>query len=300
MGTLLASPLYTVGAASGPQWQANALDDSGVSWICTDEAGWSSSPPARPSQTARTTGDGTITDTGFYDGRLVTLQGTCIAPDQTTMLLAKLAIKQVIKPRNPVTLRVDELHLSRQISVRLYDQVNITDQGSSAFKWQVGLFAGDPRLYSVNTVSVECELPGEGPGAVGRVYPRAYPRVYPGGGAGEAGQVTFDQQGDYDLTPAVITVAGPVINPVIQHAESGSQLAFNLAVNYGQELVVDLGSASATLQGDPASGFLLPGSAWFMLAEGANQVQFRGSPGAGPGGGPGSPRMTLTASSAWS
>lgn len=300
MGSVLASPLYTVGAAGGLQWQGNALDDSGCSWIVQSEAGWSSSPPARPSQTARTVGDGTITDTGFYDGRLITLQGTCIAPDQITMLFAKLAIKKAVKPRNPVTLRVDELHLSRQVQVRLFDQVNIQDQGSSAFKWQIGLLAGDPRLYSVDSVSVDCPLPGEGPGAVGRAYPRSYPRLYPGGGPGANGAVIFDQQGDYDLTPAVITVTGPVINPVILHAESGSQLAFSLTVDYGQTLIVDLGSASATLGGDPASGFLANGSAWFQLVPGVNQVSFRGAPGTAPAGIPGTPRMTLTAASAWS
>lgn len=296
----LNSPLYTIGTLRAPLWQANALDDSGCAWICESEAGFSSSPPARPAQTDKTSGDGTWTGNGWYSGRVITLQGTCVAPNQVAMLWAKMAIKKAVKPYKPLNLRVDELHLSRQVQVRLNDQVQIQDEGDVAFKWQIALFAGDPRLYSVDTLSVSCELPGEAAGGTGRAYPRSYPRLYPGGGPGADGEVVFDQVGDYEQTPAVITVTGPVINPVIQHAESGSQLAFSLTVDYGQVLTVDLGSASATLQGDPASGFLASGSAWFMLSEGVNQVSFRGAPGTAPGGVPGSPRMTLTASSAWS
>lgn len=297
--TQLSTPLYTLGTIEAPLWQGNALDSSSCAWVVESESGWSSSPPVRPSEQDRTVGDGAWAGDGYYQARLITLTGRCVAPDQVSMLWAKAAAKAAIRPRGLVTLRVDELHLSRAVQGRLHDQVQIQDQGPIAFKWQWGMFVPDPRLYAVNSESLSCGLPGAG-SEPGRTYPRTYPLTYTGI-AGDSSQVIFTQSGDYDYTPALITVTGPVINPVILHDRSGSSLTFTLTLGYAQAMVIDLAAMSAVIGGTTsANQYLTAASAWWMLEPGDNVVRFRGEPGLGPDGLIGAPRMTLTAASAWS
>ena len=81
------------------------------------------------------------------------------------MLWAKETMKSAIDPHQFATLRVDELHLSRQAQVRLSDKVEIQDKGSTAFTFAVGLFAPDPRRYAVNSVSLATGLPAARPWA---------------------------------------------------------------------------------------------------------------------------------------
>jgi hypothetical protein len=295
----LDSPLYTVTGPNGAVWQGNALDATGCAWVVTAEDGWSSSPPARPSQVDKTVGDGTWAGMGYFAGRLVTLTGTCIAPSQLAMLWAKEAIKAAIDPHNLATLRVDELHLSRTAQVRLSDKVEIQDQGNVAFTFTMGLFAPDPRRYAVSSVSLATGLPAGA--TVGRAYNRTYPVSYGGAGLTAQGSVTFWNAGSYPQSPGVITFYGPVINPEVIHAQSGKSLTFQLTLNYGQTLVVDLGAQSALAAGTSSVIQALTGSsAWFMLVPGQNQLLFRGQAGTPPPGITAAPSMLVVASSAWS
>lgn len=302
MGTPLDSPLYTLtDALTGNVWQGNAVDDSGCAWIVETEDGWSSSSPARPTQVDKTMGDGTWTGEGFYAGRLVTLTGTCVAPSQLAMLWAKENIKSAIGPHGLATLQVEELHLTRQCQVRLNDKVELQDKGNIAFTYQMGLFAGDPRKYAMNSVSLATGLPPGG--TTGRTYSRVYPLIYGGAGLQAAGSVVFYQIGNYSGTPAVITIFGPVISPTIQHTQSGKSLTFNMTVQYNQWLVIDLSQQTALLQGTQSVINTITGaSAWFMLTPGPNELRFRGQAGPVPVAVEGSvaPVMQVVASSAWS
>lgn len=297
--TALTSPVYTLGMGTAAEWQANALDPAGCAWICETEDGWSSSPPARPTQQDKTLGDGTWAGTGYYAGRLITLTGTCVAPDQIAMLNAKDAIKAAVGPWSPVTLQVDELTgLSRIAQVRLSDKIELQDKGNIAFTWQMGLFAPDPRRYQNFAVQLATGLP---PGTTtGRTYPRTYPDIYGGAGLTASGSVVFYQIGDYPTAPAVITIYGPVINPTIQHTQSGKQLMFALTLAYNQFLVVDLGAQTALVGGTAnVVNTVTASSAWMMMMPGANEFRFRGQAGLSPAGLNVQPSMVVVASSAW-
>jgi hypothetical protein len=292
----LNSPLYTIG--TGPTaWNGNAVDNSGCSWVVQSEDGWSASPPARPSQQDKTIGDGTFAGTGYYAGRLITLQGTCVAPSQVAMLWAKEAVKSAFGPSDLAEFRVDELHLSRYCTVRLADKIEILDKGPVAFTWQFGVLAPDPRRYSVDPVSLSCGLPMAGAGN-GRTYPRTYPLLYSGAGTG--GEVVFTQAGNYKYTPAVITIQGPAVSPTVEHDVSGSHITLDMTVGYGRYVVLDLGAQTAMLGGtQTVATSVTSDSAWFMLSPGENVLGFRGEAGVNPDGSPGSPVMTVNGASAW-
>lgn len=278
------------------QWQGNYLDDTGCAWIVTSEDGWSSSAPARPSQADKTIGDGTWAGEGFYAGRLVNLQGTCVAPDHLSMLWAKEALLAAFGPWNLTTLQVDELHLTRTAQVRLSDKIEIQDKGAWAFSFAFGLFAPDPRRYGP-----PAELAVSLPSGLtsGRAYPRTYPVLYGAGGGG--GAAVWVNSGTYAMgAPAVCTIYGPVITPRIDHTQSGCHLLFNLTVPYGEFLVVDLAAQSAMLGGTASrTGALTTDSAWFLLPPGENEVRFTGQAGTNPDGSTGTPWMTVAAAPAW-
>jgi hypothetical protein len=299
MSVILASPVYTLGsAATGATWQGNVTDDSGVDWIVEDEAGWSSSPPVRPQQEDKSAGDGAWQGPGAYAARVITLSGTAIAPSQTLMLWAKEAIKAAASPRALAPLQVDEAHLSRMVMVRQTDDVAIKDLGRDAFTFSLIMTAADPARYSIGDVPQSTGLPATS--VTGWTYPRVYPRLYGGSGGPAQGSVVFVQEGNYDATPATITFSGPLITPTVAHVQTGRTLSFDLTLGQYDTLIVDLAAGTALLNGTASrAGTLTPGSAWFLLVPGSNELQFRGAAGATTDGSTPNPQMTVAAASAW-
>lgn len=288
---ILETPVYTLGS-----WQGNVTDPFGVDWIVKEEDGWSTSPPIRARREDKESGDGAWAGPGDYGPRTITLSGVAVAPSRLDMLAAKDRIKACIDARTQQRLQVDEDHMSRWSMVRLSDQIQPVDQGARVFAWTLIVTADDPRRYSVDTTVVSTRLPAAGD--VGRTYPRTYPMDFGGYVPGGSGSVQITQAGDYDQTPARITITGPVSTPRIAHVQSGRSLSFNLTIPTGQYLDIDLGAKTALLNGTASRmGTVLGGWAWFMLQRGPNEIQFRGIDVGAPGDP--DPVMTVTASSAW-
>lgn len=292
MATPIASPVYTLGA-----WMGNVEDDWGTEWLVENEDGWSSSPPVRPVAEDRAHADGAWGAPGLYGARVISLSGRAFARTRVEMLAAKDRIKAAVNPRDLLPLIVEEAHLTRCATVRLSGQVELQDVSANMFSFGLTVTATDPRRYGVDRITQSTLLPiGIG---VGRTYNRTFDYTY-GGGGGESGAIFIDQIGDYDQTPAVITIVGPVIDPRVEHVQTGRYLAFTLTVEWGEELVIDLAAQTALLGGHANRAHTLtPGSAWFHLVPGENEILFRGSPGTTPDGSPPEPQMTVTAAPAW-
>ena len=285
------TPRYYLG-----DWSGNATDAFGVDWVVTSEDGWSSSPPIRPRQEDKEAGDGSWAGPGNYGARVISLAGIAMAPNRMEMLAAKERIKACITARSKKTLQVEEAHRTRQALVRLTDQIDITDKGATGFTWTLIVTADDPRRYAADTTVASTLLPAATD--VGRTYPRTYPWTYGAYTPGATGSVQIDQIGDYDQTPARITIRGPISAPRVGHIQTGRSLGFNLALAVGQTLEIDLGAKTALLDGTASRvGTLTSGSSWFLLVPGENELQFRGVDTGQPTDP--DPVMTVTAASAW-
>lgn len=290
MSTALSSPVYTLGT-----WQGNVRDDYGVDWIVETEDGWSSSPPVRAVVEERQSADGGWNGPGWYASRVVTLSGKALADSRVSMLSAKERLKAAITPRDRVDLVVEEKHLSRRAQVRLSDTIEIADWGAHAFNWSLIVVAADPRRYALTPVSTSTTLPSAA--ASGRTYPHTYPRTY--GGGGGSGRVFVANDGDFDQTPAVISISGPVANPRVAHLQSGRSLGFAITLTSAEYLQIDLLTRQVLLNGTASrASSIIAGSAWFMLARGLNELQFRGAA-VTEDPDPTPPVMTVTAASAW-
>lgn len=294
MPTPIDSPVYYVGP-----WAANVIDDDGVEWICEVEDGWSASPPVRALVEDKTASDGAWSGPGFFGARVINLSGRARATDRLGMLAAKDRIKAAFNPRSLFTLTVAEAHLTRVATVRLSDQLDVKDQTDQIFAWSLTVVAPDPRRYAEEAVTEQATLPATL--TAGRTYSRTYPLVY-GGAGGSVSSVFIDQAGNYDETPATITIIGPVVSPRVEHIQSGRSLTFDVTVEYGHTLVLDLLRKTALLDGYAnQSPHLSAGSAWFMLVPGVNELAFRGAAGTlPPEADPATvPIMSVTAASAW-
>ncbi|GIH95446.1 phage tail domain-containing protein [Planobispora siamensis] len=288
MSTPIDSPVYTLGT-----WQGNVVDDFGVEWVVEVEDGWSSSPPVKATIEEKTAGDGAWTGPGFYAARVINLTGKAQAPDRISMLEAKDRIKAALKPRVPIQLLVAEAHRTRTAQVRMSDRVELTDVSAHIFSWGMTITAGDPRRYDPTTTTVSTALPAAT--TTGRTYPKTYPVLYGGVVEGGTGSVFFLNEGDFDETPATITFNGPVQTPRVEHVQTGRNLTFDLTLDVGDVLVVDLLRQTALLNGTSNRAYTISaGSAWFMATPGLNEFAFRGV--ALP---PTEPLMTVTAASAW-
>lgn len=293
MPEAIASPVYHLGL-----WSANVVDDYGVEWVVTEEDGWSSSPPIRPTVEDKTAADGAWGGPGFYGARVVSLTGEAWAPTREAMLAAKDRIKAAINPRQTTTLTVEEAHLTRFATVRLSDQVSLTDKTAQIFSWGVTVTATDPRRYGTDTLTGTASLPV---GLVdGRTYSKTFDYVYGVVAPNYVGSVVLANIGDYDQTPATITFTGPVLSPRVEHVQSGKFLQFDVTVEWGETLVIDLRQQTVLLNGETNRAYTITaGSTWFMLAPGTNELLYRGTVGSAPPGQTADPQMIVTAAPAW-
>lgn len=293
MSVPLASPVYTISS-----WSGNVIDDHGAEWVVTNESGWSSSPPVRATLEERTASDGAWGGPGFFGARVINLSGKAWAPTRAGMLAAKDRIKRAVNPRSTFTLTVAEEHLTRYATVRLSDQIDLTDQTAQIFEWALTVVATDPRRYGIEPLGGIASLPV---GLTdGRTYDKTYDYTYGTVAPNTVGSVWLYNPGNYDQTPAQIAFSGPVQDPRIEHVQSGRFLQFGLTVEWGETLVVDLLRQTVLLNGVTNRAYTItPGSTWFWISPGVNELLYRGTTGSAPPGETADPRMTVTAAPAW-
>lgn len=264
MGQTLHLPVFTVDG-----WSGNTVDDDGVEWWVTSENGWSSTPPVRVELVNRPQRDGAFDAPSFRGARVITLDGTAIAPDIGTKERARDRLAAVLADGSRlVELVVHEHLVTRRALVRLSAPTKIADTTPYTFDWSLQLTAPDPIRYGVAQHSALCGLPQ--PGA-GLGFPLVtWPLDF---GVSVEGSMALVNAGTVTTWP-VWTVTGPCNQPVIRHATSGQALGFGLSLLEGDVLVVDVAARTIRLNGASRRAALLPGSAWFGLAPGTTGVEF--------------------------
>jgi hypothetical protein len=275
-------------------WLGNATDDYGCQWVITGEDGWGSAAPARAAVAEREADDGGI-DAPTYEGpRVITLEGTCIAPNKLEQNAAKDRLNAVAyTSRDLYPLVVTETHLERTALVRRSGGAKVADKGPVAFEFSLALVAPDPRKYALDAASVDVSLAGS-VAVVGRTYPRTYPKTYGTAGATSTPSATITNVGNRD-TGAVITLTGGIYRPGVMHVGTGAALRFDITMLDTDQLVIDLLNRTAVLNGTVSRrSSLMVGSAWFLVPPGASQVRMLGTSTGSTGA-----AMNVTYHSAW-
>jgi hypothetical protein len=135
--------------------------------------------------------------------------------------------------------------------------------------------ATDPLKYGT-AASVPITLASTG---AGLSFPATFPAVFAGTagvGIGSAPNIGTEQTG------WTATLEGPLVNPRIEHVESGWFVKLNATIAAGQTVVLDSRATSIMLSGVAARpSWQWPGSRWFQLAPGANSIRFSADTGDG-------------------
>jgi len=150
-------------------------------------------------------------------------------------------------------------------------------------KAQYDFFCPDPRYYDngVQTAIMTYTTP------LGRTYPRVYPLTFGGGSNTQFATVI---NSGWTNTYPLISIYGPVTNPVIGSITANASLNFNYTMAASDVISIDLLNRTILLNGNPARNLLLGSSTWFNAAVGINQFYFTGS---------GTTAGTTTASVQW-
>lgn len=239
--------------------------------------------------------DGGFMDAEFETGRDISLQGVVYSnnnPTETFLdaLKANWGPSTTLLPLYYYTLETG----LRVIYVKplgcQYNWDTLRRVGMTAITFTA--YAEDPRIYSGSQlVSV---IPVNATVFTGFAFNFGFNLSF--GGVTN----TSDGQFVYNLgnrpAPIVMTITGPVTNPIIVNDTVSSLMAFNITLGVGDQLVIDTQYRTVRLNGaNRRSTMTYPG--WFDLqpapiaAGGANFIRFRSSGGTGT--------LTLTYRASW-
>ncbi|MEV7091148.1 phage tail protein [Streptomyces sp. NPDC093085] len=252
-------------------WAGNTVDEAGVEWWVTAEQGWASTPPVRLALTDRPERHGAFDAPSYRGPRVITLEGTAVAPGRAAKEAAKDRLAAVLADGTALLpLVVTEPHASRRVLVRLSSETKITDRKAGAFEFSLAMTAPDPLRYSARLNTRTCTLPSS---SGGLVFPLEFPLDFGPGSSG--GRLVPENAGTAPTCP-VWRISGPCVDPVITNTAGGADLSFGLTLQEGDYLVVDTDARTVLLQGTASRrSTLLPGSDWFPLPPGPTPVLFR-------------------------
>jgi Phage tail protein len=263
----------------------NTVDDAGTVWLCSALDGWSGADTVG-SLTQRVADHGAYDSPQWYGPRTLTFSGIVQAPDAAT----RDAARDKLAANVPLTLGVDLVvgeTVPKTMRVKRSGQLLWQNRPGNVFTFAAGLVAPDPRKYALTTSTLSTTLPSA---MSGLAPPWVPPLVLPANPI--AGTISAVNAGDIPA-PWVIRLDGPMVNPVITHAQSGRRLAYTLTLGVGDFVLLNSLDSTVLLGGTgDTSGAVQFGSAWFRLSPGGNDVSLTADSGTGS--------LTLTYASTWS
>lgn len=261
--SVLALPTYTVDG-----WVGNTVDGDGVEWWVTKEDGWSSAPGVRLELSDRPQRDGSFDAPSFRSSRVITLEGTAVAPDEDARERAKDRLAAVLADGSALAeFAVAERTVTRRALVRLTAGTKVVDTTPVSFDFSVQLVAPDPLRYGAGVHEESCGLPRPG---TGLAFPLTFPLAF---GESVGGTIAVGNAGTATAWP-LWTITGPCTQPVIRNDSGGQRLAFSLSLGEGDVLVVDAGARTVFLGGVSRRAALLPRSRWFGFPPGSTTIGF--------------------------
>ncbi|GAA5229272.1 hypothetical protein [Arthrobacter cryoconiti] len=239
--------------------------------------GWFGTPGVRADKTDRLWGHGSFTERGLRDSRLIIAEGNARFSSEQAAVDAYYRLTSMIADGTFAQMSVvDSLFGLQTADVRLANELSIEWLTSSIFKYQVQLFAADPRKYGqALTASTGVSIDGGG---------LDYPLYSPGGAlsygpAGTPGTLQLTNVGTAD-TPVVHTLTGDMpYGFTITELGTQRRLVYAGAVIPGQVIRLDSADGSVMLDGDNDRGSELVRRDWVRLGKGQTGTWLFEAPG---------------------
>lgn len=265
-------------------------DDQTLPFIDITEIEGLDSPEFRVTERDHEGEDGGFLDAEFEKMRTITLQGQIIAGgDSVETLLDRLkanwAPSRTTMPfyfyhpgQSPRLINVKPLGVK-------FNYTTLRRTGSCDVQLQAQ--AEDPRIYdsTLQTYNV-----GQGI-AITNGFAFNFGFDFGFGAAVDPNQSNVYNGGNRPA-PAVITIPGPVTDPVIYNDTTSNTLSFDIDVAGTDYLVIDLLYKTVKLNGTASRRSTLLEPDWFMLQPGDNFIRYRAASSGGPA-------ATITFRNAW-
>jgi hypothetical protein len=239
---------YAFGDPAAPALVLNAVDSSGVMWVCEEPTGWDSPSVATPMD-RKQYGHGAYAGEGYFEERPLGFAGAFAAPSAAAAQDARSRLLSVILGdlvNGVVYTHLDEPTPRSMILLPNGDpHVPFLDDRYATFAFT--MIAADPFKYGPAATYGPARLPSA-TGNPGRRYPRIYPELYGSVGAvPTGGPITVPNPGDMP-SEAVYRVTGPVPQPVIT-LSSGLFIGLSLDLAATDTLAVDTAAGTVTVNG---------------------------------------------------
>jgi len=249
---------------------------AGSPFQITKVEGLESLPTLRVQDANRGYLDGMFSGRDFLSGRTITMQMQIFAGNGLSAFQNHNNLQAALLPQQtgttPLQFQLSPAGGLQFINARVRaGKTAIDPEYTYGFiQAQYEFFCPDPRYYdnTVQTQTMTYSAPS------GRTYPRVYPLTYGGGSNTQSVQVTNN---GWTTTYPLITIYGPVTNPVVGNSTTGQAISFNYTMAQSDIIAIDLQYRTILLNGNPARNLLLGSSQWFAAQPGVNQFYFSGS-----------------------
>lgn len=216
----------------------------------------------------------------LYGGRPISIQGSIRGSGATDaakqadyrlqrQLFIQASSHQYDANGNPIPriLKLTDLTGAQYRVSVIKQKLTMPDANPTMGTWMLDLRATDWRIYAETLNTISISLPQSG----GVTFPIIFPITF---GSSSGGSSTVNNYGTVD-SPPVITINGPVINPIISNDSTGEKIGLNLTLVSGDSVVIDTGNTTI-LQGNATNrmGYKNTGSTFWSLNPGDNAIRF--------------------------
>lgn len=234
-------------------------------------------PAPRTERVPRGSRHGAIDQTRYYEGRVLDLEGALV--EYGTDLAGLWAEWDALKRRlqlgadRVVRFRRQGQLEDEQVTVRVASPLDDDVSVPKVIRWGVSLFAGDPRIYGAALRSAFYD-PAASLSGGGVAMPLTFPLTFT---TTTVTQLDLTNLGNF-ATPPVLTIKGPVVNPVVDNNTTGESLYITYSLGSSDTVVVDVAARSVKLNGASRLDLLNTQSTkWWELQPGTNRVRLRGT-----------------------
>ena len=233
-------------------------------------------PTLRVQDSDRGYQDGMFSGRDFFAGRTITLTLQIMSGNGLSAQANFNLLQAALQPQQTGT-TVLQFQLSigdnfQYVNARVRKGISTVDPDYTygKIKAQYEFFCPDPRYYdyTTQTASMTPTQP------LGRTYDRTYNLTF--GGGSQTQTATVVNNGTTTTYP-IITIYGPVTNPVVGSLTSSQALSFNYTMIQSDTILIDLQYKTILLNGNPARNLLLGSSQWFAAAPGTSLFYFTGT-----------------------
>jgi len=220
--------------------------------------------------------DGMFSGRDFLSGRTIIIRMLVLSGNGLSAFQNNNLLQASLNPQQtgttPLQFQLSPADSLQYVNARVRGRKTIIDPEYTYgyIKSDFEFFCPDPRYYDNTTQSQTMTYTTP----LGRTYNRTYNLSY--GGGSSTASVTVNNAGWTNTYP-LITIYGPIINPVVGNSTTGGALNFNYTMVQSDTIVIDLQYRTILLNGSPARNLLLGSSSWFAAQPGNNQFYFYGT-----------------------